>query len=185
MVVPDDVTATLTVTPWPPEAYAALDWQNCTLTFYYDNLRNTREGLVFDLNTGLSYPAWRNDTVNATATQVVFHPSFADARPTSTSCWFERMTYLQSITGMQYLNTSEVTSMYGMFRDCRMLSSIDLSNFNTDKVTSMRFMFAGCSGLTSLDVSSLNTANVTNMSGLFSGCTGLTSLDVSGLTRPM
>ena len=76
-------------------------------------------------------------------------------------------------------NTSNVTSMSGMFYNCRGLTSLDLRNFNTSNVTSMGVMFQYCSGLTSLDLSSFNTSNVTSMSGMFSACNGLTSLDLS------
>ena len=35
----------------------------------------------------------------------------------------------------------EVTSMGSMFRDCRGLTSLDLSTFDTSNVTNMRYMF--------------------------------------------
>ena len=77
-------------------------------------------------------------------------------------------------------NTSNVTSMIGMFSSCSGLISLDLSNFNTSNVTMMNGMFSGCSGLTSLDLSNFDTSNVTMMNGMFSGCSSLTLLDLSG-----
>ena len=44
------------------------------------------------------------------------------------------MDNLQSITGMSYLNTSEVTNMASMFARCNQLSSIDVSYFITSRV---------------------------------------------------
>ena len=76
-------------------------------------------------------------------------------------------------------NTSKVTDMNGMFNYCRNLTSLDVSNFDTSKVTNMNSMFYGCRGITSLDLSNFNTSNVTNMRNMFNGCTNLTSLDVS------
>ena len=38
-------------------------------------------------------------------------------------------------------NTSRITSMAGMFQNCRSLTSLDLGNFDTSSVTNMRFMF--------------------------------------------
>lgn len=76
-------------------------------------------------------------------------------------------------------NTSNVWSMYNMFRDCSNLTDLDLSSFNTLNVTNMMSMFYGCSSLTSLDLSSFNTSNVTDMQSMFSGCSSLTSLDLS------
>ncbi len=76
-------------------------------------------------------------------------------------------------------NTSNVTTMWGMFEECSSLTSLDLSSFNTSNVTNMGVMFSGCSSLTSLDLSNFNTSNVTTMSSMFSGCSSLTSLDLS------
>ena len=76
-------------------------------------------------------------------------------------------------------NTTNVTDMFGMFKNCRSLTSLDVSNFNTSNVTNMSYMFYGCRSLTSLDVSNFNTSNVTNMGSMFDGCSGLTSLDLS------
>ena len=162
-----------------PEAYACYTPSNTTLTFYYDNLRSTRTGTTYDLNTGSNAPDWYSDGTNANVTKVVFNSSFANARPTITLGWFAAMKNLQSITGMAYLNTSQVTNMEWMFGRCESLTNIDLSHFNTANVTSMYYMFAEDISLTSLDVSHFNTSNVTNMQALFGGCESLTDLDVS------
>ena len=162
------------------EAYANYTPSNTTLTFYYDNYRSSRTGTTYDLNTGTNNPGWRADGSYYNVTKVVFATSFAGARPTTTHKWFFNMQNLQSITGMEYLNTSEVTNMVFMFDACIKLSSLDLSHFNTSKVTNMASMFNFCTGLTSLDVSHFNTSKVTSMYSMFNFCTGLTSLDLSG-----
>ena len=162
-----------------PEAYAVYTPENTTLTFYYDNFRSSRSDTTYDLNIGYSWPQWYNDSTNRSVTRVVFYPSFADARPTSTYYWFFSMANLQSISGINFLNTSQVTNMSAMFSDCHELTSLDLSSFNTAKVTNMSGMFYDCYELTSLDLSNFNTANVTNMSGMFKNCKSLTSLDLS------
>ena len=76
-------------------------------------------------------------------------------------------------------DTSNVTDMNRMFKDCSSLTSLDVSNFNTSKVTNMNNMFYNCSSLTSLDVSNFNTSNVTDMGYMFYNCSSLTNLDVS------
>ncbi len=162
-----------------PEAYACYTSSNTTLTFYYDNQHASRPGTTYFLNTADNYPGWYTDGNNASVTKVVFNSSFANARPTTTYCWFLNMQNLQSITGMSYLNTSEVTNMYGMFGYCTSLTSVDLSHFNTSKVTNMSCMFAFCGSLTSLDLSHFNTSNVTEMAIMFALCESLTSLDLS------
>lgn len=74
------------------------------------------------------------------------------------------------------LDTSKVTDMSNMFSYCRILTSLDVSNFNTANVTDMSSMFYECSDLTSLDLSSFNTSKVINMSHVFSGCGSLTQI---------
>ena len=120
-------------------------------------------------------------SVQSSLTTVVFDESFKDVRPQSTNDWFRGCSKLQSIEGIEYLNTENVTDMGGMFSGCSGLTSLDLSSINTQNVTDMGGMFSGCSGLTSLDLSSINTQNVTDMSSMFSGCSGLTSLDLSSI----
>ena len=161
------------------EAYANYTPENTTLTFYYDNLRSSRTGTTYDLNTGTQSPGWIRDNTNVHVTQAVFDPSFANARPTTTLYWFYEMTHLQSISGISYLNTSNTTIMSGMFFDCIGLKELDVSHFNTANVTNMKYMFYACQQLTSIDVSHFNTANVTDMSNMFDGCNALSSLDLS------
>ena len=52
-----------------------------------------------------------------------FDSSFKSARPTSTYFWFTGMNNLQSIGGIDNLNTSNVTNMHGMFQGCGKLTS--------------------------------------------------------------
>ena len=76
-------------------------------------------------------------------------------------------------------DTSNVTSMAGMFMNCAKLEVLDVSKWDTSNVTRMGSMFYGCNALTSLDLSGFDTSNVTSMAGMFSVCRSLTSLDVS------
>ena len=39
-----------------------------------------------------------------------------------------------------------------IFRDCRKLKELNLSNFNTNNVTNMSYMFSGCSSLQELNL---------------------------------
>ena len=166
----------------PKEAYAWLSNDSTILTFCYDSDREERVGTTYDLNEDYNYPDWNPNPWGSprdAITSVVFDSSFAQARPVSTYCWFHNLSKLTEITGLRYLNTSNVENMVCMFRGCSSLEYLDVSNFNTDNVTSMSSMFYGCNGLTSLDVSNFNTVNVSSMWGMFYYCSGLTSLDVS------
>ena len=80
-----------------------------------------------------------------------------------------------------YLDTSQVTIMSNMFRNCSNLTNIIFGdNFDTSNVTGMSYMFYYCSSLTNIIFGDkFNTSNVTNMSYMFSNCRSLTSLDLS------
>ena len=157
-----------------PSGYAVLEGNS--LTFYNDGKMDEKDGPVYPLNIGSENPTWpRNRAVD----RVVFDESFATARPVSTFFWFKGCTILTEFVGMQYLNTSEVTDMEGMFMDCTSISNLDLSHFNTSKVTSMASMFSSCENLQKLNLSNFDTSNVTSMSMMFNGCKGLETLDLS------
>ena len=120
-----------------------------------------------------------NNLGNGTIVRIVFDKSFSTYTPISLRFFFDRLTKLETITGLEYLNTEKVTDMGYMFYDCSKLTSLDASKFNTANVTNMSYMFSSCSSLTSLDVTHFNTANVTDMSYMFYKCSSLTSLDVT------
>ena len=161
------------------QAYAFLSSDGKTLTFYYDDQKSTRqEGSAYALNTGTNTPKWL-DVSYIPITTVVFDSSFKDARPTSTYSWFKERGSLTTITGIENLNTSEVTNMSYMFHACHGLTSLDLSNFDTSKVTDMSCMFYECDELTSLNLRSFDTSKVTTMGSMFNMCKKLTNLDLS------
>ena len=116
---------------------------------------------------------------NGTIVHIVFDKSFSTYTPTSLRRFFEDLTKLETITGLEYLNTENVTDMGHMFYNCSSLTSLDVTHFNTENVTDMSYMFSDCSSLTSLDVTHFNTAKVTDMAAMFYSCSSLTSLDVT------
>ncbi len=152
------------------EAYACYTESDNTLTFYYDYNRSSRPGTTYDLNTGSNDTEWEKAGVHENVTKVIFDPSFAEARPTTTYSWFYNMQRLLTIEGMEYLNTSEVTNMAYMFTDCTQLRSLDLSAFNTSKVTWMTYMFLGCTLLRTIYVGDgWSTTAVTTSADMFTG----------------
>ena len=120
-----------------------------------------------------------NNIGNGTIVHIVFDKSFSTYTPTSLHSFFYYLTKLETITGLEYLNTAKVTNMRKMFSGCSSLTSLDVTHFNTAKVTDMSYMFANCVALTSLDVTNFNTENVANMERMFIGCSALLSLDVT------
>ena len=159
---------------------------------YIATYESSTQTLTFKENVGETLPensAWVKDkqTVatinknlgNGTIVHIVFDKSFSTYTPTSLRRFFEDLTKLETITGLEYLNTENVTDMGHMFYSCSSLTSLDVTHFNTENVTKIYSMFYSCSSLTSLDVTHFNTAKVTNMISMFNNCSSLTSLDVT------
>ena len=116
---------------------------------------------------------------NVTIKNIVFEESFKTYAPTSLKEFFYNCKTLETISGLEYLNTANITDMSSMFQECSNLKSLDFTNFDTKNVSNMYFMFNGCSTLTSLDLTNFNTKNVSNMYGMFCDCSKLTSLDLT------
>ena len=77
---------------------------------------------------------------------------------------------------LEYLNlsnfdTSNVENMEGMFNECNKLKEIKgIDNFNTSNVTNMSGMFQECNELEHINLSNFDTSNVENMKGMFTAC---------------
>ena len=105
---------------------------------------------------------------------VVLDESFETFTPTTLSQFFAGFFGLETITGLEYLNTANVTDMSEMFCRCEKLTSLDVSKFNTAKVKAMSRMFDGCSNLKTIYASDkFITAAVTESQNMFSGCDSL------------
>ena len=121
-----------------PEAYVHLSEDETILTFYYDTLRAERDGTTWGIgetkeDSFSKYYAWTGtfESPNTSVLTAVFDASFREFRPTTTAGWFLCFSWLKSIEGLEYLNTSKVTDMSGMFLGCSSLTEIDFSHFGT------------------------------------------------------
>lgn len=74
-------------------------------------------------------------------------------------------------------NTEGVTSMSGMFKDCK-VKHLDLSSLRTHNVTDFSDMFYNCDSLIDLNVDGFDTSNAEDFNGMFHGCHILTQLNV-------
>ena len=97
---------------------------------------------------------------------------------------FSALENLTTIEGLSNIDTSEWTSMAGMFEGCKSLTSLDLSHFDTSNVTMMVHMFYDCSSLKSLDLGNFDTSKVTIVMGMFQNCSSLESLNINGMVLP-
>ena len=152
---------------------------------YIATYESSTQTLTFKKFVGETLPensAWVEDrqmVADINIKHIVFDKSFSTYTPTSLNGFFAKLKKLETITGLEYLNTAKVTNMRYMFSGCSSLTSLDVTHFNTANVTDMSDMFSGCSSLTSLDVTHFNTAKVTDMYSMFYSCSSLTSLDVT------
>ena len=149
-----------------------------TLTFK-ENVGETLPSNSVVVKDRMTVDAINKRLGNGTIVHIVFDKSFSTYTPTSLNSFFQSLTKLETITGLEYLNTENVTDMKRMFSLCSSLKSLDVTHFNTANVKDMSYMFSLCSSLKSLDVTHFNTANVTSMTRMFLGCSSLTSLDVT------
>ena len=154
---------------------------------YIATYESSTQTLTFKENVGETLPensAWvedgtrvaiiNNNIGNGTLVHIVFDKSFSTYTPTSLYCFFEDLKKLETITGLEYLNTEKVTDMYSMFYNCSSLTSLDVTHFNTANVTNMSFMFASCGALTTIYVSDkFVTDKVTKGSNMFNNCKNL------------
>ena len=110
-------------------------------------------------------------------TEVVFDTL---VEPVSTAFWFFDMLNLNNIIELENLDTSMSDNMTLMFYNCKSLKSdvIGTLDFNTSNVTSMAGMFNSCYNLTSLNLDSFDTQNVHDMSAMFAYCSNLKSLSM-------
>ncbi len=94
-------------------------------------------------------------------------------------CAFDDASCSSNFEGSMEVYGGALTSMEGMFFECKGLTTLDVTNLNTEWVRNMKDAFSGLSGLTQLNTSNFNTESVEDMSGMFNGCSGLISIDVS------
>ncbi|ELY1999975.1 BspA family leucine-rich repeat surface protein, partial [Enterococcus faecalis] len=148
------------------------EWNGLTLTLSTDGTLSIPEGSVTD-------PTPLVNLVSGVKKIVIEGPLKVTGSAISI---FASLSLLQTIEGLDKLDTSNVTNMGNMFSNCYNLNSLDLSNFNTSNVTNMDYMFTMCNNLNSLDLSNFNTSNVTSMLLMFAGCVNLNSLDLSNFS---
>ena len=166
------------------EAYVHLSADKKTLTFYFDRERNVRmRCYAWSIETTIRQndqrtPEWLSNEVisKEEITQIIIDESFRNVVPKTTASWFEGLSAVTEIRGLDNLNTSEVTDMSCMFAGCSALRTLDVSRFDTSQVTDMHAMFKNCKSLTTLDLSNFQTSEVKNMREMFSGCSMLTTI---------
>lgn len=147
-----------------------------TFTFYYGYKKTKTLGKgEYKLDNWVN----KNHNENTSFTKATIDESFALYQPTSCKDWFFYYLKLEEIENLHYLNTSKVTTMEGMFMQCSVIKSLDLSAFETSNVENFYGMFSHCKKLESLDVSNFDTSAATNMREMFIRCLKLKTIDLT------
>lgn len=108
--------------------------------------------------------------------------NFDSSNVTSMKGMFSNCFKLKRIVGLELLNTSKVTDMSWMFQICSVLESVDLSKFNTSNVTNMENMFDNCDALVNVILKGLDLSNVKSMQNMFIYCDNLEVISFEGVS---
>ena len=156
-------------------------WENIPVTFNNGVLSIGEKGKTYTINNSDNKDISISQNVSGVTaddiTEIDINAPIAIIG--SAEMLFSRLTNLNTINGLDKLDTSKVTSMLWMFFDCKKMTSLDLSSFDTTNVTSFNVMFAADPSLTSVDLSSFTVANDATTMGMFV----LTNNYTSSLTK--
>ncbi len=90
-------------------------------------------------------------------------------------------TGVREVIGLENFDTSGVTSMKAMFKNCG-LREFNLDDFgDTSNVRDMSFMFNDCWYLEKITAQSFDTSSVSHFEHMFAGCSALTEFKVKNL----
>ena len=176
--------------------YTSYNSTTKTLTYYFDCDYSSRSQVEFYNPDVMRFTGYSGEVE-----KVVIDKSMQNAPLTTTEKMFYggdaggsnvgQLFKVETIEGLENLNTSDVTDMRLMFFGCNSITSLDLRKFKMSKVTNTRYMFAYCGNLKTIrcndDWSKLN--NITDSENMFKGCTNLmgghgTNLVDGGFNKP-
>ena len=147
---------------------AATEWNSmwtcgtCHL-YHYDNYTDI---VPANGESGtLSYAQWIRDELNSDC----YYDYYFKGNITLSNCknFFLDSKYL-TFVDFGTLDTSSVTTMNSMFRNCYKLTTINALGLDTSNVTDMTALFFRCDALESLDLSTWDMSSCTKAGGMFS-----------------
>ena len=164
------------------EGLRAIGWTDEDIAYYQENGVNWNEEddewhKVTDDNKAL-YGVLTASNISTYKDRIVYLPKIDTSNVTNMNSMFKNC---YSLTSIPMLDTSKVTSMNSMFSSC--YSLISISMLDTSKVTNTGFMFQNCYSLSSIPM--LDTSKVWYIGNMFQNCYSLISipmLDTSKMT---
>ena len=146
------------------EIYGVTSEDGTVFTLYCDDQKEARGGSEdwFDYS-------------HYTEEKIIIDPSLVKARPDNLDDWFGSFSNVQSIEGLEYIHTSQINSVMGLFFGCSSLAYIDISSFDLSNVTHLNMMFSSCESLKAIDLSNcnINPSILADISTTFDYCTSL------------
>lgn len=168
-----------------PNAQLYTNFDNGTLTFYYDTETRSgvrREGSQF--KNGVSDSMSDNSTKfnwGGTINTVVFDESMDGCDDiTSLSWWFANHNTIQYVRGIEHLNMANVTDIKYVFWYSQSLKEFDFSKFDTKNVTMMLNAFYRM-GAHNIDISTFDTRSAVHLGGVFGWSTALDTITIGGV----
>lgn len=121
--------------------YAIYTNNDSEVTFYYDKQFEERNAQysIYYVNDGHLEVDYQKRSDLTTATIDASMANYTGL--TSLASCFSNCGNLTQISGLNYLNTANVTDMSYLFYKCDDLTQVDISSFNTASVTTMERMF--------------------------------------------
>ena len=155
------------------EGLRAIGWTDEDIAYYQENGVNWNEEddeyhKVSEANKAL-YGVLTASNISSYRDRIVYLPKIDTSGITSMYGMFGNC---YSLVGIPQLNTQNVTDMSYMFNYCHSLVSIP--QLDTQKVTDMSYMFNRCHSL--VGIPQLDTQKVTSMGGMFSYCYSLVGI---------
>lgn len=138
--------------------------KDSVLTFFYDGFEHNEDGYFL---VSPNYPTQLYYTRRNEVKHAVFGPSIAEARMGSCKCLFAGLNKLESISGWEYLNTSETISFESMFEGCSMLKKLDLSTLDTQRAENMDYMIYNCTALDTLVLGNFDMTDIRDTKYMF------------------
>lgn len=138
--------------------------KDSVLTFFYDGFEHNEDGYFL---VSPNYPAQLYYSRRDEVKHAVFGPSIAEARMGSCKRLFAGLNKLESISGWEYLNTSETISFESMFEGCSMLKKLDLSTLDTQRAENMDYMIYNCTALDTLVLGNFDMTDIRDTKYMF------------------
>lgn len=86
---------------------------------------------------------------------------------------FRDMINLESVTGLELVDTSEVKDMGNLFNNCNKLTEVAIEDIEMNSVVNAEAMFYECNALTEINMQNNDLTKATNLDYMFSHCSSV------------